>query len=66
MVKVDEGVRWPELAAQFFSADNFSRPLKQRRQHLKGLFLEPYLLSPATEFPGLEIHLERAETNDSR
>ncbi len=66
MIEIDEGVRRPELAAQFLSGDKFSRAFKQRRQHLKRLFLELYLLSPLAEFPGVEIHLERAETNDSR
>jgi hypothetical protein len=65
MIEVYEGVRRPELAAQFLSGDNFSRPLKQRRQHLKGLFLEPYLFSPLAQFPGVEIDLERAEPDNS-
>jgi len=45
MIEVDEGVHWPEFAAQFLSRNQFSRPFKQRRQHLKRLFLELYLLS---------------------
>ena len=65
MIEVDEGVRRPESAAQFLSGDNSSRPFKQRGQYLKGLFLELYLLSPLAQFPGVEIDLERAETDNS-
>jgi hypothetical protein len=46
MIEVDEGVRRPELAAQFLSGNYFSRSFKQRRQNLQWLFLELYLLSP--------------------
>ncbi len=46
MIEVDEGVLWPELAAQFLSGNHFSRSFKQRRQNLQWLFLELYLLSP--------------------
>ena len=66
MIEVDECVRRPELAAQFLSGNDLSRSFKQRRQHLKRLFLELYLLSPLAQFPGLEIHLERTETDNSR
>ena len=65
VIEVDEGVRRPELAAQFLSGNHFSRPFKQRRQHLQRLFLELYLLSPLAQFPGVEIDLERTETNNS-
>src|ERR1700720_1579310 len=65
MIEVDECVCRPELASQFLSGDHFSRPFKQRGQHLKGLFLELYPLSPLSEFPSLEIDLERTETDDS-
>jgi hypothetical protein len=65
MIEVDEGVRRPELAAQFLSGDDLSRLLKQRHQQLKRLFLELYLLSPLAQFPCLKIHLERTETNNS-
>jgi hypothetical protein len=65
MIEVDEGVRWPELAAQFLSGNQFSRSFKQRRQNLQWLFLELYLLSPLAQFPGVEIDLERTETNNS-
>jgi hypothetical protein len=37
----------------------------QRRQNLQWLFLELYLLSPLTQFPGVKIDLERTETNNS-
>jgi hypothetical protein len=40
VIEIDEGVHRPEFAAQFLSGNYFSRSLKQRRQHLKGLFLE--------------------------
>ena len=53
------------LAAQFLSGNHFSRSFKQRRQNLKRLFLELYLLSPLAQFPGVEIDLERTETNNS-
>jgi len=66
MIEVDEGVRRPELATQFLSGDDFSRPFKQRRQHLKRLFLKLYLLSPLAQFPCFEIQLECAEAEDSR
>jgi hypothetical protein len=65
MVEVDERVRWPELAAQFLSSNQLSRPFKQRRQQLKRLFLEFDFLSPLAQFSGLEIHLERTETDNS-
>jgi hypothetical protein len=65
MIEVDEGIRRPELAAQFLSSNQFSWSFKQRRQHLKGLFLELYLLSPLAQFPGVEIDLERTETDNS-
>jgi hypothetical protein len=53
------------LAAQFLSGNQFSRSFKQRRQNLQWLFLELYLLSPLAQFPGVEIDLERTETNNS-
>jgi hypothetical protein len=65
MIEVDEGVRRPEFAAQFLSGNQFSRPFKQRRQHLQRLFLELYLLSPLAQFPSVEIDLERTETDNS-
>jgi hypothetical protein len=40
MIEGDEGVRRPELAAQFLSSNEFSPSFKQRCQQLKGLFLE--------------------------
>jgi len=66
MIEVDECVRRPELPTQFLSGDDFSRPFKQRRQHLKRLFLKLYLLSPLAQFPCFEIQLECAEAEDSR
>jgi hypothetical protein len=66
MIEVNERVRWPELAAQFLSSDYFARPFKQRRQYLKRLFLELYLLSLPAQFAGAEIDLERTETDNSK
>jgi hypothetical protein len=66
MIEVDEGVRRPELAAQFLSGDDFSRPFNQRGQHLKGLFLDLYSLPPLAQFSCLQIHFERTEANNSR
>ena len=54
-----------ELATQFLASNEFSRSFKQGRQQLKRLFLEPYLLSPLAQLPGVEIDLKRAETNNS-
>jgi len=65
VIEVNEGVCWPEFVAQLFSSNHFSRPFKQRRQHLKWLLLELYPLTALAQFPGVEIDLERAETNDS-
>jgi hypothetical protein len=65
MIEIDEGVRWPELAAQFLSCNQFSRSFKQRRQQLKWLFLELYLLPPLPQFPGVEIDLESTEPDNS-
>jgi hypothetical protein len=65
VIKVDKGVRRPELAAQLLSRNQFSRPFQQSRQHLKGLFLESYLLTALPQLPGVEIYLEGAETDNS-
>ena len=65
MIEIDECVRCPELATQFLASNEFSRSFKQGRQQLKRLFLEPYLLSPLAQLPGVEIDLKRAETNNS-
>ena len=65
MIEVNEGVRRPQLAAQFRSSNQFSRPFKERRQYLKRLFLKLYFLSPLAQFPGVEIDLEGAEADDS-
>jgi hypothetical protein len=65
MIEVNERVRWPELAAQFLASNQFSRSFKERRQQLKRLFLELYLLSPLAQLPGVEIDLERAEADNS-
>jgi hypothetical protein len=54
MIEVDKGIRRPELAAQFFSGDDFSRSFQQRRQHLKGLFLKLYLLPLLPQLPGAQ------------
>ena len=45
MIEVNEGVRRPEFIAQFLSSNELSRPFQERRQYLKGLFLQFYLLS---------------------
>jgi hypothetical protein len=66
VIEVDEGIRRPELAAQFLASNQFSRSFKQSRQYLQRLFLEFYLLTPLAEFTCVEIHLERAETNEMR
>jgi hypothetical protein len=66
MIEVDKGVGRPEFAAQFLSGNQVSWAFKQRRQYLQRLFLEFYLLTPLAELTGVEIHLERAETNDSQ
>ena len=65
MIEVDEGVRWPELAAQLLASNEFSRSFQQSHQQLQGLFLEPYLLSLLAQFPGVKIDLESAESDDS-
>jgi hypothetical protein len=65
MIEVNEGVRRPEFIAQFLSSNELSRPFQERRQYLKGLFLQFYLLSPLAQFPGVEIDLEGAEADDS-
>jgi hypothetical protein len=65
MIEVNEGVCRPESTAQFLPGNHLAVPFKQRRQHLKGLFLELYLLSPLAQFSGVEIYLERTETNNS-
>ena len=38
MIEVNEGVRRPELAAQFLAGNQLSRSFKQRRQDLQRLF----------------------------
>ena len=65
MIEANEGVRRPEFIAQFLSSNQLSRPFQERRQYLKGLFLQFYLLSPLAQFPGVEIDLEGAEADDS-
>jgi hypothetical protein len=65
MIEVNKGVRRPEFVAQFLSSNQLSRPFQERRQYLKGLFLQFYLLSPLAQFPGVEIDLEGAEADDS-
>jgi hypothetical protein len=66
MIEVDERVDRPELAAQFLSTNDFPWSFKQRDQHLKRLFLQSYPLSPLAQFPCLEIHFERTESDNSR
>jgi hypothetical protein len=61
MIEVDERVHRPELAAQLLSSNQFSRSFKQRREQLKRLFLELYLLAPLAQFPGAKIDLESTE-----
>jgi hypothetical protein len=65
MIEVNKGVRRPEFVAQFLSSNQLSRPFQERRQYLKGLFLQFYPLSPLAQFPGVEIDLESAEADDS-
>jgi len=64
MIEVYEGVRRPELAAELLPGDEMSPIFKQCGQYLEGLFLELYLLSSLPQFPGLEVDLERTETDD--
>jgi hypothetical protein len=40
MIEVDEGVRRPELVAQFVSGDNLSRVLQQGSENLQWLLLQ--------------------------
>jgi len=45
VIEVNEGILRPELAAQFFSGNDFPWSFKQSGQHLKRLFLELYFLA---------------------
>jgi hypothetical protein len=40
VVKIDKGIRRPQLALQLLASDNFARVLEQADQNLKRLFLQ--------------------------
>jgi hypothetical protein len=41
VVKIDEGIGWPELLPQFLTSNDLARPVEQQNQYLEGLVLEP-------------------------
>lgn len=64
IVEIDEGILRPQLGAQLFTTDQFTRTLQQEREHLKRLFLQ---LDPLTLLPQLtaaHIHLKRCKAKD--
>ena len=65
LVKVDEGVWRPELAADFFAANHFSRAFEQHEQKLRGLLLKPDTQPLLAQLAGCRIHLKDTETEDS-
>ena|SRR5215831_11326963 len=65
VIEVDERIHGPELGTQLIASNKFPWSLEQRSQHLKGLLLKSYFVSPLAQFSGLQVHFERTEPDDS-
>ena len=66
LVKIDEGVGRPKLAADFFAADHFSGAFQQHEKKLRGLLLKPDTQPLLAQLAGCGVHLKDTETKDSR
>jgi hypothetical protein len=64
MLKIAEGIAWPELLLQLFAGDQFSRPTEQRRQNVKRLSAQAYPDASPSQFLTSQVHLEGAEAKD--
>jgi hypothetical protein len=66
VVEIDEGVGWPESAAQFFSRNYLAGMLDQHVQDLERLFLELQLDSILAQLARRNVYLEGSETQNTR
>jgi hypothetical protein len=63
VVEVHKSIAGPKSLLEFLARHNFAGPLEQHRQHLKGLFLKPYLHSVLAQLTALKINCEGRERN---
>src|SRR4029079_1826598 len=66
LVKIDESVGRPKLAADFLSSHHFSRAIPPHEKKLSGLLLQPDAQTSLAQLPGCGVHLKDSETEDSR
>ena len=64
MLEVDVDVVTPELLAHLDARNQDTRLTRQRRKDTKGLLCEQLSRAVQRQFPGLQIQLEIAESND--
>jgi hypothetical protein len=62
-VEVRKSIAGPKSLLEFLERHTYAWPLEQHGQHLKGLFLKPYLHSALAQLTGLKINCEGRETN---
>src|SRR5262245_1869597 len=65
-IEVDEGIRAPEAARQFFAGDELARVFEQRQQQLDGLIAERCSMTILGELARTCIKGERSELIDMR
>jgi hypothetical protein len=66
LVKIDEGIGRPQLAAEFLAADHFSGPVQQHEKNLSGLSLQSNAHSLLAQLPRGGVHFKDSETEDAR
>jgi len=61
MLKIDEGILWPELGSEFFTQHNLRRALEQQSENLQRLSVEPDCMSVFAKLPSAKVELEGTE-----
>jgi hypothetical protein len=65
VVKLDDGVVWPELLSDFFAQNDFARIFQKHEQDLEGLLVKPDLQAMLAEFRGSNVHLDRPKADSA-
>jgi hypothetical protein len=63
VIEVNEGIRRPDLLAQFFAGDYFARMLQKNAEDLQRLVLQPDPGSVAAQFSTLVVQFECTKAN---
>lgn len=65
MVKIYEGVRRPQLLAQFLAGDNLALPFEKEKENLKWLFLQSYSHTALAQLSGGGVYFVHPKPEDA-